>query len=56
MSCRDFVESLGEYLAGELAGPRRVGFEAHQARCSSCVAFREPYQHTVRLAKAALSL
>ena len=53
MNCRDFVESSAEYLAGELAGPRHAGFEAHQARCPWCVPFRNTYQHAVRLAKAA---
>ena len=53
-SCREFVEFLGGYLAGELPPGQRARFDAHLARCPACVSYMRTYREAVRLGQAAL--
>jgi len=54
LTCREFVEFLGDYLSGELSPDQVMAFDAHLARCPSCVNYANTYRETTRLAKAAL--
>ncbi len=49
MTCREFVEFLGEYLSGELPESVRAEFDWHLAGCTDCAAYLESYRETVRL-------
>jgi anti-sigma factor RsiW len=53
MSCRDFLEFLSQYLAGELPAAGRSEFEAHLVECPECVAYLDTFQMTIRLGKIA---
>jgi anti-sigma factor RsiW len=53
MTCRELVDFLLDYLAGELPAAERVAFEAHLGECPDCVAYVRSYRDTVRLGKAA---
>ncbi len=52
MTCREFVEFLGEYLSDELPEDVHVAFDRHLAGCADCTAYLRTYEETVRLAKA----
>lgn len=53
MTCREFSDFMGDYLAGELPdGPRRV-FEEHLRECGDCARYLESYRRTVELGRAA---
>ncbi len=54
MTCREVVEFLMEYLAGELPPEQHTAFTAHLDACPECVAYLKSYEETVRLGKAAL--
>jgi anti-sigma factor RsiW len=54
LSCREFVAFLGDYLSGGLSPEQLTVFNAHLARCPSCVSYTKTYRQTVRLGKAAL--
>lgn len=53
MTCRELVECLAEYLAGEWGPHERARCEEHLAECADCVAYLKTYQETIRLGKAA---
>jgi anti-sigma factor RsiW len=53
LTCRDLVEFLAEYLSGELPAEQVASFDAHLARCPSCVTYSRTYLAAVRVAKAA---
>jgi anti-sigma factor RsiW len=55
MTCREVIEFLAEYLAGELPPEQHKVFTEHLDACPECVAYLESYEETVRLGKAALS-
>ena len=52
MTCRELVEFLADYMAGELPAKVRRVFEAHLADCPECVTYLRSYADTVRLARA----
>ena len=54
LTCRELVQFLADYLAGELAGAPLADFEWHLARCPNCVAFVSTYREARALARAAL--
>lgn len=54
LTCREFVEFLADYLAGELPPDERDTFNAHLALCPSCVAYMNTYQQAVRLGRTVL--
>ena len=53
MTCREFVEFLLDYDAGELSAEQLAIFEAHMGECPPCVAYLDTYRDAVRLGKAA---
>jgi anti-sigma factor RsiW len=52
MTCRELVEFLADYLAGELAPEVRRVFEAHLADCPECATYLRGYADAIRLARA----
>ena len=52
--CRDFVEELLLYLAGELSPEREAVFDRHLGECPSCVAYMKTYRETIRLGREAM--
>src|SRR5262245_34896824 len=54
MTCREVIELLAEYLAGELPPAPRKAFTDHLDACPECAAYLKGYEQTIRLAKAAL--
>jgi len=53
MTCRDLVESVGDYLARELGPDGRCRVETHLAACPDCRMYVRGYGDTIRLARAA---
>jgi anti-sigma factor RsiW len=51
MTCREFIEFLMEYRAGELSPERQSIFDAHLAECPWCVAYLKTYEQTIRLGR-----
>lgn len=54
LSCRQFVEFLGDYLSGELPRERRARFEVHLTRCPACATYVQTYEQAIRVGRAAL--
>jgi hypothetical protein len=48
-TCREFIEKLAEYLAGELTGEDRQTADLHLRVCPECVRYLKDYEVTVRL-------
>jgi anti-sigma factor RsiW len=55
MTCRDVIEFLMDYLAGEVSPEERAVFEQHLAICPPCVAYLKTYQETIQLEQSVLS-
>ncbi len=53
MTCRDLIEFLVDYLAGELKQGECVLFEAHLAMCPECVAYLNSYRRVIEAGRAA---
>jgi anti-sigma factor RsiW len=53
MTCKQLVESLQQYLGGELAAGVRETLDSHLATCANCRRYLASYRNTVRLAKRA---
>jgi len=53
LTCREFVEFLANYLAGELLPPIQAEFEFHLTDCPDCALYLKSYEVTVRLGKEA---
>jgi anti-sigma factor RsiW len=49
ITCRELISFLIEYLEGTLSHSERERFDAHLARCTSCVAYLRTYEITLRL-------
>ena len=49
MSCRELLEFLDDYLAGELETAVRSEFETHLAQCPYCRDYLQTYRDTIRL-------
>jgi len=54
MTCKELIEFLSDYLAGELPRDVVAAFEKHLAICPDCVAYISSYQKTIDLAKEAI--
>ncbi len=52
MTCREFVDSLAEYLDAEQSAAMLAECEAHLDECGDCRAFLRNYQATMRLTKS----
>jgi anti-sigma factor RsiW len=55
ITCREFVEFLAEYLAGELSPANQAEFEFHLTDCLDCILYLQSYEVTIRLGKAVCS-
>ncbi len=53
MTCREVVEFLMAYDAGELAPDERRAFDAHVADCPPCRRYIAGYRQTIAAAKDA---
>jgi anti-sigma factor RsiW len=53
MTCRDVIEFLMDYEAGDVTPAERSIFDAHLAICPECVAYLNTYRTTVALGRAA---
>jgi len=53
VTCREFSDFIGDYLARELPAPVRIGFERHLELCPNCRRYLRSYEETVRLGKQA---
>ena len=56
ITCRELIEFLYLYLAGELPPDRVAEFERHLGVCDSCVQYIATYREASRLGKGALSM
>ncbi len=54
MNCREFVEFLSEYLAGDVPAEERAIFEAHIAECVDCEAYLQNFRLTLKMEQAAV--
>ncbi len=52
MTCREFVDSLAEYLDAEQSAAMLAECEAHLDECGDCRAFLRNYQATIHLTKS----
>ena len=50
-TCREFIEFLDDYVAGELAAERRDAFQRHLSLCASCTAYLDSYRVTILAAR-----
>ena len=55
ITCREFVEFLAEYLAGELSPASQAEFEFHLSDCPDCTIYLKSYAATVQLGKEAFA-
>jgi predicted anti-sigma-YlaC factor YlaD len=55
MTCREFADFLGDYLAGELRADVNVLFQDHLAVCPNCVRYLDQYRETVALGRDAFA-
>jgi anti-sigma factor RsiW len=53
MTCRDFIEFLLQYQAGELPALERAVFDRHLSLCSACRDYLANYQRTIALERLA---
>lgn len=53
LTCRQLVEFLADYLEGRLPAGQISRFNAHLARCPSCVSYTRSYRETVALGRSA---
>lgn len=53
--CREFVEFLADYLAGELLPAIQAEFEFHLTDCPDCVLYLKSYGAAVQLGKKAFA-
>jgi len=51
VDCRELVELLADYLAGELPRDQAELLEWHLEGCRPCVAFVNTYRGTIRVAQ-----
>ena len=47
MTCREFVETVTEYLEGALSDERRAALHAHIDECGGCNAYLAQMKHTI---------
>lgn len=53
MTCRELIEFLADYEAGELPDPDRLVFDRHLAACPACRAYLDNYRKTIILGREA---
>lgn len=50
-TCRECIEFLDEYLAGELPEAQRATFEIHLKKCPPCERYLKSYEDAIRIAR-----
>jgi anti-sigma factor RsiW len=55
ITCREFVEFLAHYLAGDLPPESLAEFEFHLTDCPDCASYLKSYEAIVRLGKEAFA-
>jgi len=53
LSCKQFVDFLDDYIAGEQPEEVRRAFEEHVCNCAPCVEFLESYKQTIETSRKA---
>jgi anti-sigma factor RsiW len=54
INCRELVEFLDSYLAGEMDAAQSAEFENHVSQCPPCVAYMKSYRSSVALGRRVL--
>lgn len=49
ISCRDFMDEIGNYLEGDLAEDIRRRLEAHLAHCTTCTIICDSARKTIQV-------
>lgn len=49
ITCEDFIESLDDFVAGDMTPEQKSAATTHLAECRSCVAYDESYRRTIAL-------
>ena len=55
LTCRELIELLGEYRAGNLDAEASVTAEAHLMDCLECTQYLKSYEAAIRFSKQTLS-
>jgi predicted anti-sigma-YlaC factor YlaD len=55
ITCREFIEFLADYLAGDLSPASQAEFEFHLSDCPDCTLYLKSYEESIRLGKAVCS-
>lgn len=55
LKCRELIEFLDRYVAGELPAKQTREFKWHLRLCRSCRAYLRTYRQTLRLERGALA-
>lgn len=53
LTCRQFIDFLDDYIAGEQPAATRTEFDRHIASCRHCADFLRTYRETIALGKGA---
>lgn len=53
ITCRERIDFIADYVAGELDASSGEDFERHLDRCASCQAYLKSYRITMRLGRVA---
>ncbi len=54
MTCREFVDFVGDYILGTLPAGQRQAFMQHLADCRDCRNYLASYKQSILLGKAAM--
>ncbi len=52
-TCKELLDFLDDYVAGNLSSTERKEFERHLAVCPPCIDYLRSYEQTIRMGKAA---
>ena len=52
LTCRDFIDTIDDYVGQTLDAAQRAPFDAHVAACAGCRDYLKTYRDTVQLGKA----
>ena len=55
MNCREFIEFLHDYFAGDLPSATLALFDEHLGECPDCVAYLRCYEQTLEFCQGAYS-
>lgn len=53
ITCKELIDFLDDYVAGELPAARQHELERHLSVCPSCVEYVKSYRDTIQLARGA---